>query len=118
MISTVVPAIDTHSWPGRSPVAAPSSIVPLQSLSRPSHASALMPGPCCVITQTAGPSGAAGLHWYVPVSRQSPACPLSHAWPRFGWPSSIAPSQSLSLPSHSVSWTMLPIASVETSGSA
>src|SRR5690606_16339376 len=72
MISTAESGIATHSWPGRSPDAAPSSIVPLQSLSRPSQTSPLAPGPGCVITQTAGPCGIAALHWNVPVLRQSP----------------------------------------------
>jgi hypothetical protein len=117
MIWVVEPGIVTHCWPGRLPAAAPSSIVPLQSLSRPSQVSALAPGAGVVITQTAGPFGAAVLHWKVPVARQSPTPPVPHARPRFGWPSSIAPSQSLSLPSHRVSAVMLPIASVETSGS-
>src|SRR3954471_18635755 len=73
--------------------------------------------PIVVYTQTAGPFRLAALHWNVPVERHAPTMPLSQDWPLFGCPSSILPSQSLSLPSHSVSAVMLPIASFDTSGS-
>src|SRR5688500_20355266 len=67
MISTtgVVFGIVTHSWPIRSPLAAPSSVIPSQSLSRASHDSGdIAPGP--VVTHTAGPWMVAALHWNAP----------------------------------------------------
>src|SRR5437867_10545177 len=69
----------------------PLSTPPVQSLSSPSQTSALG---ATSLTQASAPL------WHVIApGEQTPACPVTHAPPPPGFPSSICPSQSLSVPS-------------------
>ena len=87
-------------WPRQAPPlqtcplgqVAPSSTVPLQLLSNPSHTSA---EGFTLRTQVSTPL----MHWVVP-AEHTPDCPVLQAMPPPGFPSSTCPLQLLSSPSH------------------
>src|SRR3990167_7579142 len=93
-LQLVVPAAQTPSrpveqaWP---PPGLPSSVAPSQLLSKPSQVSDEAETSWL---QTTSPP----LQLVVPVE-QTPARPVAQAWPLPGLPSSVAPSQSSSVPS-------------------
>src|SRR5262249_18926259 len=107
-------AIVIQLWPGKLPVLAPLSMTPSQSSSRPLQLSACAVCPGVVIMQVT--PFLVALQMLVPLPWQMPLPVSWQTWPRVGNGSSMRPLQSLSLPSHCDSGTMLPLASVDTVG--
>jgi hypothetical protein len=94
-VHAVVPSEQAPSLPvlqASPPPGLPLSTTPLQSLSSPSHASAVG---LALRLQTTAPA----VHAVVPAA-QTPSCPVEHATPPPGLPLSTTPSQSSSTPLH------------------